>query len=154
LEYISIIMNYVDDKDRKILDLLENNSKLTTNQLSKKTAIPITTIHNRIKKLEKDKIIQKYTLKLDSKRLGFQLSSYILVTFDYHENKKFSQEDAAKKIKSLPNVVSAEIVTGETDLLIKVLATDVEDLNNFIIKKLRNVEGVDKTRTMVVLKEL
>ena len=47
-------MNYVDDKDRKILDLLENNSKLTTNQLSKKTAIPITTIHNRIKKLEKD----------------------------------------------------------------------------------------------------
>ena len=52
----------MDEKDEKILKLLKENSKLTTQQISKKTLIPITTIHNRIKKLEKEGIIKKLCL--------------------------------------------------------------------------------------------
>ena len=50
----------LDEKDTQILNLLKDNAKLTSSQISKLTRIPITTIHNRIKKLEKEKIIKNY----------------------------------------------------------------------------------------------
>ena len=51
-------MTYIlDDKDKKIIEILKENSRLSTQQISKKTLIPITTVHHRIKKLEKEKII-------------------------------------------------------------------------------------------------
>ena len=59
MEYYSIYN--MDKKDKTILELLNENSKLTTSQISKKTIIPITTVHNRIKKLEKEGIITGYT---------------------------------------------------------------------------------------------
>ena len=79
MEFYSIM----DNKDEKILELLRENSKLTTHQISKKTLIPITTIHNRIKKLEQEGIIKRYTLELDNKKLGKELAAFIHITVDY-----------------------------------------------------------------------
>jgi len=53
----------LDDKDWQILEILKDNAKLTSHKISKKTAIPITTVHNRIKKLEMNGIIKKYAPK-------------------------------------------------------------------------------------------
>ena len=55
----------VDDKDRKILDLLKENSKLSTSKISKKLNLPITTVFHRMKKLEKNGVIKKYTIDID-----------------------------------------------------------------------------------------
>ena len=67
---------------------MKENSKLTTHQISKKTLIPITTIHNRIKKLVKEGVIKKYTLELDNKKLGKYLAAYIQINVDYRLLKK------------------------------------------------------------------
>ena len=58
----------MDDKDEQILQILKENSKLSTHQISKKTRIPITTVHNRIKKLKKEEIIKKYSIIIDKKK--------------------------------------------------------------------------------------
>ena len=58
----------INEKDRKILDVLKKNAKLTTSQISKKTNIPITTVHNRIKKLEQQEIIKGYTIVLNQEK--------------------------------------------------------------------------------------
>jgi len=73
----------LDKKDLKILEILKENSKLTTSQIYKKTNIPITTVHNRIKKLENLGIIRSYTLKLDYNKLGKPITGFILVTINY-----------------------------------------------------------------------
>ena len=143
----------LDKKDQIILELLKENSKLTTSQISKKTAIPITTVHNHIKKLEKNEIISGYTIRLNYKKLGISMLAYILIRINYSlPNKKtINQKEIAKKIKSFYEVEEVNIMAGVTDILIKVRTKDIDQLNTFIIDKLRNVEGIDKTQTMISL---
>lgn len=146
-------MKALDEKDLKILDVLKQNSKLTTQQIAKRVNIPITTIHNRIKKLEKLGVIKGYTLVLDYKKLGRPILGYVLVTAfsTLPTGKRLSQDAIAKEIKKLSGVEEVNIVTGGTDILVKVRVKDIDELNNFLIKKLRRIDGVDKTQTMIVL---
>lgn len=145
----------MDEKDEQILSLLKENSKLRTHQISRKTAIPVTTVHNRMKKMESDGIIKKYTIALNYKKIGKSLLAFILATVNYAvpSGKHISQESVAKKVKSL-GAEEVFIVTGGTDVVIKIRTTDVEELNTFIVDKLRTVEGIDKTQTMIVLNEI
>jgi DNA-binding Lrp family transcriptional regulator len=146
----------MNEKDKKILQVLKENSKLSTQKISKKTSIPITTVHNRIKKLEKKGIIKKYTVILDNKKIGRPISAYVLITVDYKLLKqiKKTQYDLIKKLKSSELVEEAAIVTGETDLITKVRVRDIEELDNFVTTYLRNVDGIEKTKTLVVLSEV
>ena len=146
----------MDYKDERILDILKENSKLSTQQISKKASIPITTVHHRIKKLEKQGIIKKYTVVLDPKKIGKAISAYILIIVDYKLLKqiKKTQDDLAKKLKLHPAIEEASTVTGETDIIIKVRAKDMGELNNLITNYVRNVEGIEKTKTVVVLSEV
>jgi len=146
----------LDEKDLQILNILKENAKLTTSQISKETRIPITTIHNRIKKLEKQGIIKNYTLNIDFEKIGKPLKAYILVTVSQNpaSPKKLSQEDIGKKIKFIEDVESIDVVTGATDILVQVRSASMKELNNLITHQLRNIQGVDKTQTMMVLEEL
>ena len=137
----------------RILEVLQNNAKLTTHKISKKLAMPITTIHNRIKKLEKLGIIKRYTVELDYKKLDKGLFAYIGVTVTYTSpsGKKLHQEDIAKKIKKLAGVEEVNIMAGGNDILIKIRLKDIDELNDFVVRKLREIDGVDKTQTMVVM---
>lgn len=152
MEYFS----NMDEKDEKILELLKENSKLTTQQISKKILIPITTVHNRIKKLEKNGIIKKYTLEIDNKKIGKNITAYIHIVVDYKLLKgiKMSQLELANKIKQNEYVEEAAMVTGGTDIIIKMRAKNVDELNYFVTKYLRNIDGIEKTQTTIVLSEL
>ena len=146
----------MDKKDEKILELLTENSNLTTHQLSKKLLIPITTVHNRIKKLKEEGIIKRYTLELDNKKLGKTVAAFINITVDYRllKQMKLSQYDLAKKIKQHESVEEAAMVTGGTDIIIKVRVKSIDELDYFVTKHLRNIEGIEKTQTMVILNEI
>ena len=144
----------LDKKDLKIIDILKQNSKQTTSQISKKFNPPITTIHNRIKKLEKLGIIKNYTVVLDYKKLNKGILSYILASVMYTlpNGRKISQEEVAKQVKKI-GAEEVSIVTGGTDLIIKVRVKDVEELNEFVIDKLRAIDGIGKTQTLIVLND-
>ncbi|MHA1978516.1 MAG: Lrp/AsnC family transcriptional regulator [Candidatus Hodarchaeales archaeon] len=146
----------LDDKDNSILKALSDNARLNTNEIYQQTKIPQTTVYNRIKKLEIDGVIEKFTIKLNKKLIGRGLSAYIFCTISYRTStgEKISQPKVARQIKALPEVDEVAIVTGETDLIIKVSVADVDDLNSFVVKKLRDIEGVEKTITSVVLSEV
>ncbi|MFH1849416.1 MAG: Lrp/AsnC family transcriptional regulator [archaeon] len=149
-------MAELDEKDLKIMEVLKNNSRLSSQQISKTTAIPITTVHNRIKKLEKSGIIRKYTVVFDNKKLGKNLSAYILTTVDYAglKKEKMFQDELARRIRNLPLVEQVSILAGQVDLLIRVSTSDINALNRFIIRELRNIPGIDRTQTLIVLEDL
>ena len=146
----------LDEKDLRVLDELKENAKRTTSQISKRVNLPITTVHNRIKKLEKLGIIKRYTVELDYKKLDKPMTAYVMVQVIYMlpSGIKVMQEDVAKEIKGLPGVELVELLTGGTDILVKVRVKDVDELNDFIIRKLRKIEGVDKVQTSVVLSKI
>lgn len=146
-------MDKIDPKDLKILNLLKVDAKLTSQQIFRKTLIPVTTVHNRIKKLERMGIIKGYTILLDHKKLGKGIMAFILMTVTYllPSGKKISQTELAKAISRLPEVEETHIVTGGTDIIIKVRVKDMDDLNNFVINKLRSLDGVENTQTIITL---
>lgn len=146
----------MDEKDEKILLELLKNSKLSTQEISKRTLIPVTTVHNRIKKLEKHGIIKNYTLTLDYSKLGKNLAAYILIAVDYKYLKeiKSTQHELAKKLRCHPSVEEADMITGGNDIIIKVRAKDMKEIDYFVTTYLRNVHGVDRTQTMFILHEI
>ncbi|MBI2654986.1 Lrp/AsnC family transcriptional regulator [Candidatus Woesearchaeota archaeon] len=145
----------VDNKDRKIIEELVRNSRQTTSQLSKKLNIPITTVHNRIKKLIKTGVIINYTLNLNHNLLGRPVPAYIGITINYAApGKKINQTDIANELKKIEGVYEVYILTGGSDLLVKALVKDITELNTLVTEKLRNVAGVDKTQTSIILKEV
>jgi len=145
----------IDDKDLKILELLKSNAKLTTKQISKKTLLPITTVHNRIKKLENLGVIKNYSVVIDHKKLGKSISAYILmnINYVYLKEKKITQHQLAQQLSTHPMVDKISMVTGETDMVLKVIVNDVSQLDDFVTKYLRNIDGVQRTKTMLVLHE-
>ena len=149
-------MTQLDDKDYRILTLLRENARLTTGEMAKELGIAQTTIHNRIKRMRESGIIKRFTVDLDRKKIGRGLVAYILCTVSYHTSRgqKIDQYEVARLIKALPEVEEVSIVTGENDIIVKVALRDVDELNHFIIDELRNTEGVEKTRTSVVLSEV
>ena len=145
----------INEKDLKILAKLKENSKYTTAQVSAATGIPVTTVHNRIKKLEKAGVIKNYTLELNQVVLGNALTAYLMIhtTNMLANGLKVNQEDVAKEIKSLNGVERVELLAGHGDMLAKIIVKDVAELNETVMKELRRIDGVDKTQTMIVLNE-
>ena len=145
----------IDQKDREIITELMQNSRQTVGQLSKKIGLPPTTIHNRIKKLEKMEVIMNYSLNVNYKKLGKPIMAFIGVTVNYNvEGKKINQATLAKEIKKIDGTQEVTILAGGMDIIAKVLAKDIEDLNFYVTEKLRNIDGVDKTQTMIVLQQV
>lgn len=139
------------EKDEKILVLLQKNSRLPLKEIAKRLEMPISTVFTKIKKFEKEGLIKRYSLELDEKRLGYTVKAFVLVT--YKSNSK-SQEEVAKRISKLPFVERVYIIAGPWDILVEAIGKDVEDLGKGVTEKLREIEGVDKTQTLIVLKRI
>lgn len=145
----------LDKKDKLVLDVLLEDARLTTAQISKHTGIPITTVHNRIKSMRKDGIIRKFTVIPDYKKIDCGLMAFVLAKVSYRAGREtIEQEELARKVKKLPEVQEVSILAGPDDLLLKLRVKDVESLNDFVIKKLREIPGIDGTQTMVAMKEI
>jgi len=147
-------MTYIpDEKDKKILEILQEHGDYTTRQIAKKTLLPITTIHNRIRKLKKEKVIKKFTVELDHSKVDKGLLVYVLVFVNLPllKQKKKSQYDLAKEFKKYYFTERVDIVVGGSDLVVMVRAKDVEEYDEILLKKIQLIEGVDKTQSLLVI---
>ncbi len=152
VEYYSIM----DEKDEKIIKILRENAKLSTQEISKKTLIPITTVHNRIKKLEKEGVIKGYTVNLNHSKVGKGLTAYTLVSVEYNVMKqaKITQEQLARKLMNYEEVEQLAMVTGSVDIILKLRVKDMKEMDKFITGTLREHKGVGATQTLMVLHEM
>lgn len=143
----------LDEKDGKLLEILARDCKLSTFDISRKTGMPVTTVHNRIKRLEAAGVIIGYSARIDSKKLGKNVVAYIMVTVSYRPSpgKTISQVELAKKLDNFEEVEEIAIVAGGTDIVLKVRVDDIDGLNKFVITKLRSVEGIENTQTLIAL---
>jgi len=145
----------LDEKDRRIIEVLKEDSSLTIREIAKKTKIPITTAHHRIKKLKDKGIIKRFTIELDPRKLSKQFAAIILVSCDYkqlRESKK-DQHMLAKEISSLPEVEKVYIVTGGVDIVVRVRVRDVGEFDSFLLKRFQKIIGVDRTQSLIIIHE-
>jgi Lrp/AsnC family leucine-responsive transcriptional regulator len=143
----------LDDKDIAILLLIQENSKLTANQIAKKTNTPITTVFAKIKRMEEIGVIKQYRAILAPEKLNLGTAAFILAAVSYGnkpDGTTITQRDVAEEIARLPDVQEVHIITGDWDLLVKVRAESVDAIGKFVVDKLRRINGLQKTLTCMV----
>ena len=137
----------INDKDKKIIGVLKQNSRESIKKIAKKTKIRPSTVHQRLQKLVENKVIEKFTLKLDNKLVGENFIVFMLVkgsTEDYI-NSQFLNNNHVKEVFG---------ITGEYDLLVKLKFKDVEQFHKFILEFRKNSKNIQSTSTMVVTANL
>ncbi len=140
----------MDYTDRKILAELQNNSKQNTTQLSKSLNIPRTTINNRIKKLEKAGVIERYKAVLDWKKAGKPVCALVHIVISSQE----SVYNVAERLRKMKNVEDIYVTSGQFDIIAKVRLKDNDELAEFIFDAktgLRSLPSVERTESMIVL---
>jgi DNA-binding Lrp family transcriptional regulator len=149
---ITVMMPKLDEKDLRILALLQKNCRMTAKEIARKIDSPVTTVFAKIKRMEKLGIIKDYKAVLDAKKLQRGTTAFILASFSYRlkGEELLSQREIVRQIARFPEVQEVHIITGDWDILIKVREKDVDTIGNFVIDRLRAVKGIEKTLTCMV----
>ena len=146
----------LDERDLAILTLIQENSKLTANQIAKKINAPITTVFAKTKRMEEMGIIKEYRAILSPEKLNLGTAAFILASVSYsaknQDETPTSQRQVAEEIARFPEVQEVHIITGDWDLLVKLRGENVEAVGKFVVDKLRLIKGLDKTLTCMVFK--
>ena len=142
----------VDKTDLKILKLLQENAQLTFKEISQQINLSITPIHDRIKRMEKEGVIEKYVTILNKKKVGTSLVVYCNITLDKQTRHNFTEFE--ERVTQFPEVVECHIVSGGFDYLLKVITKDMESYNQFHQQKLSVMSSVAHIHSFFVMSEI
>ena len=140
-----------DGKDQQILRKLQEDMTKSYKTIAEELEIPVTTVYNRVKKMEENGVIMGYKPVLDSTKLGYPTTSFLLITLRFKDaqNKPLDIENIADEIAVNPNVQEVHVVAGDWDLLVKMKTENVQQIGDFINQKLRYIEGVEKSLSCI-----
>ncbi|MBN2458739.1 Lrp/AsnC family transcriptional regulator [Candidatus Woesearchaeota archaeon] len=143
----------MDEKDLKIIEILKEHSEYTTRQIAKKTLLPTTTIHNRIKKLKAEGIIKKFTIEPDYSKIDKGFLVYVLISANISvlKEKKKTQYDIVKELRKLYFIERADVVSGGTDIVAIVRVKDVAEFDKVLLGKMQLLDGIEKTQSLIVI---
>ncbi len=133
------------DADKKILNIVVENSRLSLRQIAKKADLSVATVMHHLKQLEKESVIKKYTAKIDYEKAGYDVE--VIIEVRISKGKLFEVE---KKIASHPNVFAVYDITGTFDAIILARFRTRRQMDNFL-KKLQTYEFVERTETKLIL---
>ena len=141
-------MQRVDDLDLKLLSELKKNGNISVPVLSKKLEINSSVLYSRIKRLIRKKMINRFTIEIDESQLGFQVKASVGINRD----PKF-KDLIHEELMKTPEVDHICEVTGRFDIIIGIIAKDLEQLHSVIIEKIGKIEGIQNTETFVELEK-
>jgi DNA-binding Lrp family transcriptional regulator len=138
-------VNFIDKLDLKIINQLNQNARTSFREISRKLKISLTTVANRVKRLEQEGIIKGYIPLINLDKLGYNLLTIIGIRIS-----RGKLMEVERRISKNPHVYEIYDTTGEWDSLIIARFKNREELNKFI-KSVLSVEHVERTMTWLVL---
>jgi DNA-binding Lrp family transcriptional regulator len=142
----------IDETDKKILRLLQGDAHLTLKDIAGKINLSLTPVHDRMKRLEKEGIIEKYVTILNKKKLGQNLIIYCQVTLIKQTHD--ISEGFNQSIMNMPEVLECNFVSGNFDYLLKVVLPDMESYHHFHQKKLSVLPEVSLINSFFIISEV
>ena len=139
----------MDATDRKILELLQANSNITNAQLAQEIGLSPAPTLERVKKLENQGVIKSYHALVDMDSVGLGVSTFVTVSLKGHNKENINK--FINEIKDIPEVIECHHVTGQSDFILKMVATDIPNYQNIMLEKLSNIEVVDNMQTTIIL---
>ncbi len=141
-----------DEIDRKLLALLQNDSKQTNKALSIKLGLSVTAVYERVKKLESSGVISNYVALVNKKKVNKGFMAFCHVKLVQHSQDlvvKFERE-----VAKLEEVLECYHISGDYDYLLKVLVQDMEAFREFMVKKLTRIDHIGSTHSMFMISEV
>lgn len=137
----------IDDTDRKILSILQENCRTTNAEIARQLELAPSGILERIRKLEKRKVIQGYHAHLDGRQVGYRVTAFIFIRTD----ERPGEICAAECLTKIPEVLEVHHIAGEDCYLVKLRCDSNEELGRILRDKIGTIGAVRSSRTSVVL---
>lgn len=144
-------MHGLDPVDIKILQLLQQDALMTTKEIAAALHLTTTPVHERIKRLKRDGIIERYTIQVNKKKLNKNLTVFCNVSLKEHAQEFLSKFEA--DIQHLSEVVECYCISGDSDFLLKVIVSDMDEYKHFILNKLAAISNIGNARSHFVVTE-
>ncbi len=142
----------LDIKDKKLLILLQTDAKKTTKQLAQELDLSVTAVFERIKKLEKQKIISKYVALLNNEKI--QKSFVVLCHVKLIQHRKDYISQFENEISQFSEVLECFHVSGDYDYILKICVRDIQEYREFMVEKLTNLQQIASTQSSFMIKEV
>lgn len=139
----------LDQTDKKIIDILIENSRMSYADIARKLGVSEATVFKRIKKLKDEGVIESFTLQLEPSKIGKNVYISIGLTVN-----PVLLDEIAKKLSNFDEVSEVYITVGEHNIIAHALIKDNDAFNNFLMNKIYKLEGITKIDINIILKKL
>ncbi|KAA8732790.1 Lrp/AsnC family transcriptional regulator [Acinetobacter qingfengensis] len=141
----------LDHFDKQILEILTHED-VNLNELSERIHLSVSSVHRRIRSLMDQKILGALRRNLNYQKLGFALHVILQVSLSKHDSDTFSR--FLEELQQIPEVINAFLITGQSaDFLVEVVAKDMENYSDVLLKRLGKIEHVSALHSSFVIKE-
>jgi len=144
---VESLHNTLDAIDFKLIDLLSKDSSATYVDIARQIGVSDATIHIRIRRLREMGIIGNFTISVDNNRLGYDHLAFIGIDVE-----PGSAEQVTNCLSSLDEILEIHEMHGRFDLLLKVRARNLNELNDIVVNKIRILPHVLEAELMIILK--
>lgn len=142
--------NYeIDNTDLKILEILTQDAKKPYTEVAKKVYVSQGTIHVRMNKMEEAGIVERTTLRLNYSKLGYDITAFIGI----YLQKSALYEKVLNELKKIQEITNIHYTTGNYSMFVKIHCRDTNHLKEVLHDKMQQVEGIERTETMISLEE-
>ncbi|GFZ86063.1 AsnC family transcriptional regulator [Aquaticitalea lipolytica] len=142
----------LDAIDKKLLDLLQKDSKRTNKELSNKLNLSVTAVYERIKKLEKEGVISKYVTLVKKEKVEKTFVAFCHIKLVQHTQDYVIKFE--KEVANLVEVLECYHISGDYDYLLKVIVKDMDAFREFMVNKLTSINHIGSTHSMFVINEV
>ena len=141
-----------DAYSMKILEALQEDSRMTVQQISERVGLSSTPCWKRIKEMEAQGVITGYTVQVDRKKVGLNLMVMAEINLAQHTDKIVAAFEAA--VAATPQIVRCYSTTGQADYVLTIMAADIETYEHFLMKTLFKLPAVAHVRSGIVLRDV
>ena len=138
-----------DSIDLRILKILQENSKITNLDLSKKIGLSPAPTLERVKKLETTGIVESYHAHVNPQTIGLNVKTFVLVSLAWQKDNALN--NFLDKIREIDEITECYIITGDADFLIKIVCKDIPNYEQLFFKTLSQIEEIERLKTLMTL---
>ncbi len=145
-------MEHIDPVDLKILKILVKDGLATNKEIAAELNLTTTPVHERVKRLRRDGVIEKYTIELNRKKLQKNLMVFCAVSLKEHAAEFLTRFE--HDVQTLTEVVECYCISGGADFLLKIMVSDMDAYKEFILNKLSALPNIGNAQSQFVVKEV
>jgi len=143
----------LDRYDRQILELLQQDGRISNQDLADRIGLSPSPCLRRVRTLEEAGLITGYRAMLDAKKLGLSLMALIGISMDQHTPERFANLEAS--IAEIPEILECLLITGQqSDYQLKVVVRDMDAYQDLLLNKITRITGVTGVHTSFVLRRV